>query len=392
MADLLRQYGPPVLMWVFLLARALRTRKRRREDPTRTVWGTLLGLAVSMTVLTPVMYAAIGELTGVPNLARLLGHLSMLVAAWSSLAFMRQMRSPDQEGSGRPPAGLRLLAGFATALVVLFALAATEVNDIRWAARYAAHPFILEYWLVYLAYLGPTFGLMAATGWRYARLVGDPTIRLGLRLVGVGAVCGVTYHVHKALFFASRRLGFAYENVAAADQVLPFAAMSLVLVGASMPVWGGRAGVPGAVEWLANYRTYQGLRSLWLDLYRANPHIALVPPRPLALDLLMPYDLRMRLYRRVVEIRDGRLAMQPYMDPAVAATARAESARKGMSGPAAEVVVEAATLAAALRARAMGADPAEPEAGAPVPGGTDLDSDTTFLSEVARAYRRRRGA
>jgi hypothetical protein len=402
MADVLRQYGPPVLAWAFLLARAFRTR-RRPDDPTRTVWGVLLGLAVSMTVLTPVVYGLIGRWSGVPNLARLLGHLSMLVVAWSSLAFLRQMESPGQADGDRAgragrrhsPSGLFLLGGFAAALVGLFVLAATKVDEIAWAARYARTPWILEYWLVYLAYLGPTFSLMAATGWRYARLVGDVTVRLGLRLVAVGAVCGVAYHVHKAFFFVAHRLGVPYmEPVISGlfDALLPFVAYVLVLLGASLPAWGRRAGVARLLDWLAMYRIYQGLRSMWLDLYRANPHIALVPPRPLPLDLLAPYDLRMRLYRRVVEIRDGRLALQPYIDPAVAAAARAEAARAGMHGPAADVVVEAVTLAAALRARALGAGPAQAAGVAtPVPGGSDLDSDTTFLGEVARAYRRRRG-
>ena len=51
-----------------------------------------------------------------------------------------------------------------------------------------------------------------------------------------------------------------------------------------------------------------------------------------------------------------------------------------------EAEVEAVVVAAALRARADSAPPVETDG--LVSGGRDLNSDTTFLSEVADGYRR----
>jgi len=96
--------------------------------------------------------------------------------------------------------------------------------------------------------------------------------------------------------------------------------------------------------------------------------------------------LRLRLYRRVIEIRDGLLALHPYREDGVAAAARERARAAGLTGQQLEAAVEAAAVAAALRSRASGRAPAS--AVVTVAGGADLASDTVFLSRVARAYRK----
>jgi hypothetical protein len=201
-------------------------------------------------------------------------------------------------------------------------------------------------------------------------------------LIALGTASALTYHVHKALFFAARRFDFGYPKALGdlADRGLPLVAAVLVLAGATLPTWGPRLGVPALWGWFRDYRTYLGLRPLWLALYRANPQIALVPPLPFVLDVVSLRDLDMRLYRRVIEIRDGRLALQPYLVPGVV----------GTSGRAQDAVAEAATLDAAVRARASGSAPVTSTHAVAVPGGHDLESDIAFLTEVAKAYRRLR--
>jgi hypothetical protein len=100
--------------------------------------------------------------------------------------------------------------------------------------------------------------------------------------------------------------------------------------------------------------------------------------------------LRLRLYRRVIEIRDGLLAVHPYREQRVADAARERGTRAGLRGRPLDAAVEAATVAAALRSRAAGDPPAA--AGTPVTGGGDLDSDTAFLGQVARAFREHQAA
>ena len=128
-----------------------------------------------------------------------------------------------------------------------------------------------------------------------------------------------------------------------ASKLLPTSAYLLVLVGATLPT---------LLTWLGRYRRYRRLGPLWRDLYRADPAIALDPPA--VPDAFAVVRLRLRLYRRVIEIRDGLLALRPYRDPVVAAAARDRATRAGLHGPPCDAAVEAAVIAAALRAKAEG--------------------------------------
>jgi len=78
-----------------------------------------------------------------------------------------------------------------------------------------------------------------------------------------------------------------------------------MVVGCTMPAWGPHIGIPALVIWLRRHRAHRHLYPLWRDLYQVNPEIALLRPLPRLIDALILYDLDFRLYRRVVEIRDG---------------------------------------------------------------------------------------
>jgi uncharacterized protein DUF6545 len=359
MGELLLQYGPPLLAW------GLFTSRRRREDGARQcVRRVLLGLAVSLTVLTPAGYAAVGQLSGIPDLPRLIGHGSMLFAAWAGQDFLAHMNGM-QRGS-RWHAWW--IAGVFAVMCLLFALAPNLL---------AHSPWVFEYCVVYVVGQVPAFGNVIRLCLRYARLTDDPALRVALRLVVAGTTAALIYLVNKMVLAASARFDFAYPpgRTFLLSQLLPNSAHVLVLLGAAMPTLLG---------WLHRYRLYLRLRPLWQALYQADPMIALDPPT--APDMLVVRHLRLRLYRRVIEIRDGLLALQPYRDPHIAAIAREHAIRAGMNGQRLEAAIEAVTVVAALRSRAAGAPPAAPEV--PITGGGDLNSDTTFLSQVARGYRK----
>jgi len=99
---------------------------------------------------------------------------------------------------------------------------------------------------------------------------------------------------------------------------------------------------------------------------------------------------RFRLHHQVIEIRDAMLALRPFRDPEVARAAERDSHAAGLGGVELAVAVEAAALAAALRARnagqrvaAAGGDPAW------VPqGGQDLRGEVACLVQVSRALAR----
>ncbi|MBP2320259.1 hypothetical protein JOF56_000644 [Kibdelosporangium banguiense] len=378
MIDWLRIYGPAVLAWGFVIGKLMRWRLQG-SFTGGTLWLILIGLACSFTVTAPEPYRVVAALTGVPNLGRLLSHTFILLAAWAAQAMLLGLtKSEIRERRW-------MLVAAVVAMTVTFALADTPIDDPRYNMRYSATPWVLEYWLVFIAGLAPAFANIVRLCWRYARLSGSAIGKLGLRLIAAGVVVSLLYHVHKALYFASQRFGFYYPTFNGLwDKVLTPVATVLILVGATLPSWGPRIGLSALFDWAGRWRTYQRLRPLWFALYQANPQIALVQPRSALLEFLLPTDLNLRLYRRVIEIRDGRLALQPYLDPEVGLAARR---RSGVTGQELDAVVEATTLAAAVDAKRSGAPPRTTEPVA-VPGGRDLESDTAFLNDVARAYRK----
>jgi hypothetical protein len=360
----IRQYGPMVLAWALFVSR------RRPEDAARrSLRFAVLALAVALTLLSPAVSAAVGQLSGVPGLPRLLGHGSVLAVAWAVQGFLGHLA-----GTGRPSRGHAWWIGGAFAVMCVVLWHEPGLPDTS--------PWVVGYWTAYLAGQAPVFSNVIRVGRRHARSATDPVARVGVRLIVLGTATALLYLTNKVIYLAAHQVDVEYAagGTFFARAVLPAASHVLVLVGAGLPALAG---------WLRRYRTYQELRPLWRALYRASPAIALDPPTCTVLDTLVPRDLHLRLYRRVIEIRDGLLVLQPYRDPAVAADAREDAARAGIRDERLEAVVEAATVAAALRARAGGTAPAAAAAPVPITGGRDLDSDTAFLSRVARAYRHR---
>ncbi|KDN21981.1 MAB_1171c family putative transporter [Amycolatopsis rifamycinica] len=375
-------YGPAFLACLAVVIRIVRHRHRRRARNEVTIWVVSVCLASSLVLQGPAVYGAVGHLTGVPNIARLVNHGCILVAVVAGQDFLRQINRPDRARRWLVPHTIWAATAFA-AMCLLFVLSRTGVNDIRFAARYGRTPGVLEYWLVYVAGLLPGLVDSARLSVWYARRSTEAVIRLGLRLIATGLVISVGYHVQKAVYFAARRFDLNYPRAIGGplDRYLPALSALLVIVGIVLPAWR----TPVAVS---EYVTYLRLRPLWLAFCTVVPGIAFVPPRSLPREVLDVRDIGLRLYRRVVEIRDGRLALRAHLDPEIAAAARESGLGAGLSGQKLDAHVEAVTLAAAIRAAADGAEPpAEPVASA-VPGGRDLDSDIAFLEAVAAAYRR----
>jgi len=95
--------------------------------------------------------------------------------------------------------------------------------------------------------------------------------------------------------------------------------------------------------------------------------------------------MEMRLYRRVIEIRDGRLELRELFAPEVVTASRACAADRGLHGRAADAFVEARMLEAALVAAATDQGVGSPWVGARPEGGSTAD-EVEWLCEVARQF------
>ena len=93
--------------------------------------------------------------------------------------------------------------------------------------------------------------------------------------------------------------------------------------------------------WSAYWRLYP----LWHVMRQAVPEIELPPEAGLR------WNIRYRLHRRVIEIRDAQLILWPYSSTAVAELAAAMARESGLPSGRAAAVAEAALIRSALRSR-----------------------------------------
>ncbi|MEV7023186.1 MAB_1171c family putative transporter, partial [Kitasatospora sp. NPDC093558] len=136
---------------------------------------------------------------------------------------------------------------------------------------------------------------------------------------------------------------------------------------------------------------YRRLEPLWSALRATVPAVELLPDAA-RVGRRAPHGARFALYRRIIEIRDGQLALRPYVHPQVPSWVAELTASTGgvrfRRRHEAAVTVEAAGIAAALEAAEAGHRyPAEPSAGyVPSEGQVGIDEEVAWLVKVADAF------
>lgn len=384
-------YGPVMLVWAAVLYKLSALLRAPREPTLRFYWLTLFALALSLTTLLSPIYLAVDRFLGIPNLARLLAHSLMLISGWSAQMLLLHLNHPDALIQPRGRREGWFLVGTLALMAGLFWLADVPEESTDFTSRYAETRFVPEYRLVLLTYLGHMLANAARLSWRYARLtISRPSLHLGLSMVAIGATVGLGYVAHGALYLATRRLDIPYPlgNEEAISEMLLAGCVGLIVIGSTMPAWGPRLGIPALHQWVVRYRAYRRLYPLWHDLCLANPEIALLPPSGDFSDTLAIRSLGFRLYRRIVEIRDGHLALRPYFDPRITVHVNVLCKEARVEGEEADAVLEAVSIAVAIRAKERGIRGGCSGYSYRISGGANVQSEVAFLSRVAHHYTR----
>lgn len=389
MSSYLLHWGPPLLLWATAVFKLPALRRNPGDPGLRAYCLTIVSFAMAFTVLAPSVYDAIDRLAGIPNLARLLANSLGLVTCWSVQAFLTYLSKPADQARAEIRRMGWALAGCLILMTLFFAAAPVDQEAVDFSGRYGDAPFVLEYRLVFLSYLGLAAANVARLSWRFAGIADRPSLQLGLRVVALGGIVGLVFVAHEGLYVIANRTGLGYPipNPALVTQILAGIFAMLVVTGSTMPAWGPRAGIPLLYRWMSHYRSLRRLYPLWRALFQANPEITLFPPPSPLADALALHDLGFRLYRRVVEIRDGLLALRPHVDPRVAEITRTLCREAGLAHEEVPAVVEAASLAFALRAKEKGRPISQGIVTPELLGGIDLDTEVAVLERVARYHR-----
>lgn len=150
-------------------------------------------------------------------------------------------------------------------------------------------------------------------------------------------------------------LGFAAgipmppEAEGAAAKVLVAVGALLVAVGSAATATSQRA--TELRDWRRDYEAHRRLYPLWADLVAAVPTVALDPATGQWQDASRIRDLHLRLYRRLIELRDAWLALRPFMDDDLAKAVTPVSSQLDVADRAALEAVMLRAGVLALRAQ-----------------------------------------
>jgi hypothetical protein len=356
---------------------------RNRPYPAQTALTVaFLGLAAGATLFHPAVHLAIGRSTGVPNIAEPAARTNVLVAAGAAQCLIVHITRGHLDGRIR--GRLTLLVVAVLAMWSLFVAAEPAESTIRFTSRYGGSTSVALYLLAFLLYLAFALVDVARRCQRYAG-VATPPLATGLRLIAVGCVFGLAYAVAKAVAVAALALGASVptELEATVARVAAILAGLLVLVGSMLPA-GVRA--CGSVRrWCDAYVTHRRLFRLWHAMVEVSPEVALLPVRAAAADARRLRNMEMLLYRRVIEIRDGRLALRPHLDARVGAAARHAAQTAGLDWRDSEAAAESAMLRAAVEAARAGRPAQGPGAGPGLASGS-LPEELEWLLQVAHHF------
>ncbi|MER5322282.1 MAB_1171c family putative transporter [Streptosporangium roseum] len=347
--------------WIVLLLlwgiSAWRLPAALRSYRQRMLWAAFTALAVSRVFSANPVVEWLIAWTGL-EWATLLRHLGGLASATFLLAFVEAITRGD-----RPSRARWIWPAAAVVVGVLVALFAARGGRIYWvegqpgetATAGRIYLLVFDGWLIYcLGMAGFMFGRFSRTA--------PPLLRAGLIISAIGMAAGVANRGH---VMAVNLANLLVPQWGAAESPI-FHGATLVVTVIGISVGTSIPGIHAIRTRLQQRAALKELQPLWAALTAQYPDIALGMEGPSSV----------QLYRRLVEIRDGMLALTAVADPPA----------DGAPERVAEWVADAldGAVAAGVAGQPSGTIPGPDFHG-------DTDKETAWLRQVAAAYKQRSG-
>jgi hypothetical protein len=244
---------------------------------------------------------------------------------------------------------------------------------------YAAYPYIRAAVLCYTAAAGFSLLTLSRLSWKWSRIADRVWLRRSLVTLAISAGLGLAYAAHHLAYTLLEAIGIVPPYPQGLEVPVIAGGVLLCLVGLSMPVWGPRT---TALRMLIEYRrSHRELQPLWEAFTAAEPAIALEtrPPK---------WDTEFALYRRAIEIMDGRRRLGAFLNPDLAQAAEEAARARGLEGAELVAAVEAELWRDAIAAHAaQSRKPREKVLTEPATG-DNLAAMVEFLRLVAAAWQR----
>ncbi|MFD1051056.1 hypothetical protein ACFQ1S_38765, partial [Kibdelosporangium lantanae] len=188
--------------------------------------GSVLFSASGFLFAVPDIYLAVGDLTGVPNLATLLVYASitsctLTLSVWTSymirpIEATTDIAVDDQVRDRTSRRTLIAAVPVLVSLIVLFVLAPVDdvAHPLDFDATYAEEPLVVAFLAVYLTTYVTGLWRIVGLGIRYLRVVtGYRWFRASLFLIAVGALTGSMYAFGKAVSIVGTWFGHPFREL-----------------------------------------------------------------------------------------------------------------------------------------------------------------------------------
>ncbi|WP_399082007.1 MAB_1171c family putative transporter [Streptomyces sp. BBFR2] len=353
-------------LWAVALLRAPQGIRRREQRP---LWCAIVMIALAMSMHLEPVTAVLAQVAPDAHWIDLTTHLFSIVDAAAVLWYILQAAQRRR----------RTAAVFGCAVAVMTVLVLLDVTALPHARNQIAPspdiPSVPDtYWWLFFAFhltADTTCGLVC---WRHSHRAGTPrALRYALRLFGTGILLASLLWVLKLLYLGTRSPALAplFSPVTGAEALFIAAGVAL----------------PSLIRirtLLRHHTSHRGLAPLWRDLVAATPDVVLTPGSRLRTAAL---PIQLRLYRRVIEIRDAMTVLRGYVTQDTVEQARRHVTGHAVPAPAADAHLTACWLTAALHHRHTGRPPGAQTLNLTGGGAHDLTEEISYLLGIAAAYR-----
>ncbi|MGW7367115.1 MAB_1171c family putative transporter [Streptomyces sp. NPDC054841] len=354
-----------VALWSVAIARTPQALRRSEQRP---LWFAIVMIAVAMSMHLEPVTEVLARLVPNAHWIDLTKHLVSILDAAAVLWFILQ-------AAGRRR---HTVPVFGIAVLVMGTLVLLDLGGPPHARNQIAPssdiPSVPDaYWWVFFA-----FHLIADTTcgfvcWSYGRRDIPRLLRYALRLFGTGILLASLLWVLKLAYLATRSTVFApiFSPVTGIEALF-------MAAGAALPF------LAHLRQWWRYRSAHRGLELLWRDLTDTTPDVVFAGGTRLRAAAV---PLQLRLYRRVIEIRDAMIVLRSYVS-----SATLDQIRRRADGDAdvqahlVDAYVSAYWLVAAVHARRAGQAPQAQEANLAGDGAQDLAEEIGHLLHIAAAY------
>jgi hypothetical protein len=280
-----------------------RARAVMRNPLQRPLWFAVAVVAVSSTLILPSVGGLIEDVVGKHSVF-LCRHIAVTICISVILTVVVRVSHDNEVFCRRlrpitPPVAVAVIA----LLTISFTLSVADAPE-NFLPTTGRPIWLVVHWATLLTFIATTEIISASVFWRYSLRAQAWWLRISLTFFGVGAVFGICY--------VPLRVINIVDPTETTDALVIMAVMLPYLFRAlafSMALFQGME--TSVSDWLWLHR----LSPLWQALREVTPTIALVEPPSRFWEELDWRHLQFRLYRRVIEIRDGLLWLRPHLDP-----------------------------------------------------------------------------